>query len=103
MTMKLKRGDSVIIISGKERSKTGTIAKVLPAMNRVAVEGLNSYSKHVKPSPKNPRGGKITAYRSIDVSNVMLLDPETKKPTRVTYSSTGTKKIRLSVLTRKPI
>ncbi len=99
---KLKKGDSVIIIAGKDRGKTGLIASVLPRLNRVVVTGLNEYKKHVKPSVKNPQGGIITAYRAIHISNVMFIDPETKKPTRLGVSVDGQKK-RVSRLTGKTV
>jgi large subunit ribosomal protein L24 len=101
--MKLHKGDTVIVIAGKDRGKTGSIEAIMPSLNRVVVAGLNAYKKHVKPTPKNPQGGIITAYRSMDASNVMLLDPETKKPTRVGYTLTGTTKSRMSHLTKKAI
>lgn len=101
--MKLKRGDSVIIITGKDRGKTGTIDLVIPQSNRVVVGGLNAYKKHVKPSPKNPQGGIVTAYRSLDASNVMLLDADSQKPTRIGYQIKDGEKSRVSKLSNKPI
>lgn len=100
---KLKKGDTVIIITGKDRGKTGTIASLLPEKNRVVVTGLNAYKKHTKPTAKTPQGGVITAYRPINLSNVMFLDPETKKPTRLgTLQKAGEKK-RISRLTGKVV
>lgn len=101
--MKLRTGDTVIIIAGKDRGKTGTIDSVLPKVNRVVVGGQNSYKKHVKPSPKNPQGGIVTAYRSMHASNVMLIDSETKKPTRIGFQGVGKDKVRISRLTKKPV
>src|SRR3982751_6251177 len=99
--MKLRKGDTVLIIAGKDRGKTGSIESVIPSANRLVVSGVNSYKKHSKPSSKNPNGGIIEALRSIHASNVMLLDPEVKKPTRVGSVSQGQTKQRVSRLTGK--
>ncbi|MBU6323573.1 MAG: 50S ribosomal protein L24 [Patescibacteria group bacterium] len=80
--MKLKKGDTVRVISGKDKGKTGTVVRVLPREGRVLVDGVNRVKRHTK-----ARGGQssriVEAERPIDLSNVMLVDPKTKKPTRV--------------------
>ncbi|HEY1074113.1 MAG TPA: 50S ribosomal protein L24 [Patescibacteria group bacterium] len=101
--MKLKKGDTVLIIAGKDRGKTGKIEAVLPTKGRVLVAGVNAFKKHVKPSAQNPQGGVVEAFRAIDASNVMLLDPETQKPTRIGYQGNGKDKVRTSRLTNKAI
>ena len=81
--MKLKKGDQVVIIAGKEKGKTGTIAKVSPSNNRVVVTGLNLIKKATKPNPQTGEGGGIIEKEApLHASNVMLLDPKTGKGTR---------------------
>jgi large subunit ribosomal protein L24 len=94
--MKLKKGDTVIIITGKDRGKTGKIEAVLPQANRVVVTGTNMYKKHAKPSTQNPSGGILELSRPIHVSNVMFLNPETKKPTRIGFQVSGKDKQRIA-------
>jgi len=93
--MKLKKGDKVVIISGADKGKQGTIMKVLTKSERVVLEGdgLAKVKKHLKPSQANPDGGIVEVEKPIHVSNVMLLDPKTKKPTKVGYK-TITKKVK---------
>ena len=81
--LKVKKGDTVVVISGKEKGKQGEIIAVEPAKERVTVKGLNLVKRHTKPSQANPQGGIITKEAPIHVSNVMILDPETKQPTRI--------------------
>ena len=85
MSQKLhvKTGDTVVVISGKDKGKQGKIKAAVPKTSRVVVEGVNQVKRHVKPSQANPKGGIITKEAPIHVSKVMILDPETKKPTRV--------------------
>jgi large subunit ribosomal protein L24 len=81
--MKLKKGDQVVIIAGKEKGKTGTITKVSPATNRVLIAGLNLIKKATKPNQQSGEGGGIIEKEApIHASNVMLLDPKTGKGTR---------------------
>ena len=92
--MDLVKGDKVIVIAGRDKGKTGTIQKVIPEQNRVVVEGVNLRKKTNKPSQKNPDGGIVEIYAPIDASNVMLLDPKTKKPTRIGHKEVKDKKVR---------
>jgi large subunit ribosomal protein L24 len=81
--MKLKKGDQVVIIAGKEKGKTGTITKVSPTTNRVVVAGLNMMKKATKPDAQSGEGGGILEKEApIHASNVMILDPKTGKGTR---------------------
>ncbi len=81
--MKLKKGDQFVVIAGKEKGKTGTVAKVSPATNHVLVTGLNIIKKATKPNPQTGEGGGIVEKEApIHASNVMLLDPKTGKGTR---------------------
>jgi large subunit ribosomal protein L24 len=94
--MRLRKGDKVIVITGADKGKTGAIQKVLPKINKVIVEGVALRKKHVKPSQKNPEGAIREIYAPIDVSNVALLDPTTKKPTKLTYKIVKDKKVRVA-------
>lgn len=82
---RIRRGDEVIVLTGKDKGKSGKIISVLRERKRVVVEGVNIVKKHQRPSAANPSGGIIEKAASIDASNVALLDPSTKKPTRVGY------------------
>jgi len=82
--MNIRAGDLVVVISGKYKGKTGSVLRLLPTKNRVVVAGLNMRTKHVKATPQAP--GQIVKYEaSVHRSNVMLVDPKTKKRTRVGY------------------
>jgi len=94
--MKLRRGDKVLIIAGRERGKTGVIERVWPKQNKILITGINRVKKHLKKSPKNPQGGIIEKELPLQASNAMLLDPKTSKPTRLGIKLEGNKKLRLS-------
>ena len=85
MSQKLhvKTGDTVVVIAGKDKGKEGKIKAAMPKEGRVIVEGVNMVKKHTKPSQANPKGGIIEKEAPIYASKVMILDPESKKPTRV--------------------
>ena len=91
--MHVKKGDKVVVISGKDKGKQGVVLEAYPKKNRVLVEGVNIVKKHAKPSQVNPQGGIISQEAAIHVSNVMPLDPKTGTPTRVGYKKV-TKKDR---------
>ncbi|AMM91321.1 50S ribosomal protein L24 [Peribacillus simplex] len=94
--MHVKKGDKVVVISGKDKGKQGTILEAYPKQNRVLVEGINIVKKHSKPSQINPQGGIISREAAIHVSNVMPLDPKSGKPTRVGYKIENGKKVRVA-------
>ena len=98
--MKIRREDQVIVISGKDRGKTGKVLRVDPAKSRVYVEGLNIIKRHTRPSavPGSPNaaGGVIEREGPIHISNVMLIDPKDKKPTRVGISRENGKRFRVA-------
>ncbi|MFM9332344.1 MULTISPECIES: 50S ribosomal protein L24 [Paenibacillus] len=81
----VKKDDTVIVITGKDKGKKGRIIAAYPRENRVLVEGVNMVKKHSKPTQQNPQGGILDQEAPIHVSNVMLVDPKTNKPTRVGY------------------
>ena len=82
--MKLHTGDTVLVISGKDKGKSGSIMRVMSDDNRVVVAGINMRTRHFKKTPQQP-GRKIQYEASLSASNVMLLDPKTKKPTRIGF------------------
>ena len=81
--MKLKKGDKVIVIAGKDRGDTGTIARVLPRENKVVIDGVNVAKRHRKPTSQARSGQIVDKSMPIHASNVMLVDPKTGKGTRV--------------------
>ncbi len=93
--MKIKKGDTVKVISGNYRGKTGKVLVVMPKRNRAIVEGINFIKRHTRPSQNNPRGGIIEREASIHISNLMLVVSNT--PTRVGYTRLEDgKKVRLA-------
>ena len=94
--MKLVKGDKVIVIAGNDKGKTGEIQRVYPKTNRVVVENVNVRKKHKKPTQQNPEGSIIEIYAPINASNVMLVDPKTKKPTRVGHTMVKDQKVRVA-------
>jgi large subunit ribosomal protein L24 len=84
--IKLKKGDTVQVLAGKYKGKTGKIVTTHPFENKVTVEGINIVKKHVKPNQAHPQGGIIEITKPIWVSKVAVIDPTTKKPTRIGIS-----------------
>lgn len=81
--MKIRKDDTVQVIAGNNKGKTGKVLKVFPKKNRVIVEGVNIRKRHSKPSQANPQGGIIEKEAPIEVSNVMILDPKSNEPARI--------------------
>ncbi len=102
MSLKIRSDDEVIVISGKDRGKTGRVLRVDPKKSRVYVEGLNIVKRHTRPSqvPNADRaetvGGVIEKEGPIHISNVMLIDPKDKKPTRVSIVREGGNRARVA-------
>lgn len=94
--MKLKKGDNVIVIAGKDKGKEGTIDKIYPKSNKVLILDINMYKKSVPKSEQMPQGGIVDLPRPLDASKVMLKDPKTGKPTRVGYQEQNGKKVRVA-------
>ena len=95
MGLKIRRGDTVVVISGKEKGKRGEVERVLPREGRVVVGGVNVRTRHARPTQNNQQG-LYTFAAPIHVSNVMLIDPSSGEPTRVGYRFTDTgEKIRV--------
>lgn len=94
--MKLRKGDTVVVISGEDLDKRGKIIEVLPDKNKVVVEGVNIRKKHVKPTPKAPQGGITEFPAPIDASNVMLVCSKCNSPVRVKIERLeGGEKVRI--------
>ena len=83
--MHVKKGDTVIVIAGKDKGKKGRVLAAYPKKERVLVEGINLVKKHTRPSQTNPQGGIVTKEAPIHVSNVALIDPKTGTATRIGY------------------
>lgn len=95
--MKILKGDKVVVIAGKDKGKTGTVQAVYPKVGKVVVEGVNVHKKHKKPTQQTPEGSVLEIYVPIDVSNVAIVDPKTKKASRVGYAvDKNGKKVRIS-------
>ena len=98
---KIKKGDTVKVIAGKDKDKEGKVLTVDQKNNKVVVEGVNMITKHSKPSAANPNGGIIQREAAIDASNVMLVHEG--KATRVGFKMEGDKKVRYAKATGKVI
>ena len=101
--MRVKKGDTVVVIAGKDKGKKGTVTKVFTKTNKVLVEGVNVITKHQKPTAVNPQGGIINKEAPIHISNVMPVDPETGKGTRVRVEVKDGQKVRVSVKSGKEL
>lgn len=93
--MKIKKGDKVKMLSGKDKGKTGLVERVFIKQDKVLVAGLNLYKKHQKPRGEGKPGGIISLARPVDVCRVSLLCPKCGKVTRVGYQMTGKEKFRI--------
>ncbi len=94
---KIRKGDRVVILSGKDKGKTGEVISSLPKEGKVVVSGVNVATRHKKPTQLNPQGGLEKAEAPLHVSKVALQDPTTGKPTRVRFETRGDKKVRVAV------
>ena len=93
--LKVKKGDKVVVITGRDKGKSGEILQVLRAENRVIVQGINMAQRHQRQTMQQ-EGGIIQKELPIHVSNVALIDPKTEKPTRIGYKMDGERKIRVA-------
>jgi large subunit ribosomal protein L24 len=92
---KIKKGDQVVVLTGKDKGKTGEVKKILTDDRKVVVQGVNVQTKNRKPSAAGA-GGQEKIEMPIHVSNVAIVDPKTKKPSRVGYKTVGEKKVRVA-------
>ena len=93
----IKKDDTVIVLTGEDKGKTGKVLKVLVEKNRAIVEGINIVSKSAKPSAKSPQGGIVKQEAPVHISNLSLIDPKSGKPTRISVKKTDDgKKVRIA-------
>ena len=100
--MKIKKGDQVIVTTGRDKGKQGEVLRAMPKTNKVVVQGVNMVKRHTRPSQTNA-GGIISKEAPIDVSNVALIDPETGKPTRGGFKIVDGEKVRVAKKSGKVI
>src|SRR5271154_6109309 len=81
--MYIRKDDVVEVVAGDDKGTRGKVVRVLRAKNQVVIEGVNRVYRHLKPSKRNPQGGRLSKEMPVDASNVMLIDPTSNKPTRV--------------------
>lgn len=93
--MKIKKGDNIKVLSGKDRGKTGKVSRVLSKDGKVLVDGLNLVKKHVRPKKQGEKGQRVSVPAAIDASNLMLICPKCSKPTRVAYKQGEKNKYRI--------
>ncbi|GAA0276188.1 50S ribosomal protein L24 [Alteraurantiacibacter aestuarii] len=94
---KIKKGDKVVVLSGKDKGRTGTVSKVMPKEGKVLVEGVNVAARHRKPTQTNPQGGIERAPAPMAIGKVAVADPKDGKPTRVRFEERDGKKVRVAV------
>jgi large subunit ribosomal protein L24 len=102
MAAKIKKGDRVILLAGKDKGRTGNVTRVIPKESRVVVSGLNLVQRHTKPSQGDPQGGIKRKEAPVHVSNVAIVDSN-GKPTRVGFRIEGDKKVRIAKTTGEVI
>ena len=83
--IRLKKGDTVVVLSGKHKGQSGKIEKTHPTLNKVTVEGINIVKKHIKASQTNPQGGIVDITKPMWVSKVAIVEPSSKKPSKIGY------------------
>jgi large subunit ribosomal protein L24 len=93
---KIKKGDTVVILSGKDKGKSGDVIRAIPSEDKVVVQGINMISKHKKPTQGNPQGGIERVEAPMHVSKVAMKDPKSGKPTRVGFKILDGKKVRVA-------
>ena len=101
--MKIKKGDTVLILSGKDRGRTGKIGKVFPKRKKIIIDGINIVKKHVRPRKQNQKGEVVEVPAPFDMSNAKLICPKCNKPVRVGYKVVDDKKIRICKKCREEI
>ena len=94
---KIKKGDTVVVRSGKDKGRTGTVLQVLPQEDKVVVSGVNVAARHRKPTQQNPQGGIDRREAPMHVSKVSVADPKDGKATRVRFETVDGKKVRVAV------
>ena len=93
---KIRKGDTVVVLSGKDKGKTGEVIRSMPKDSKVLVSGVNVAARHRKPTQTNPQGGIERKEAPLHVSKVAVADPKTGKPTRVRFEERDGKKVRIA-------
>ena len=93
--LKIKKGDKVVMLTGKDKGRTGEVKQVITEESKVVVQGINVLTKHRKPSQTNP-GGLDKVEAPVHISNVAIVDPKNSKPARIGYKTVGDRKVRFS-------
>ena len=94
---KIKKGDKVVVLSGKDKGRHGEVVRSMPKEGKVVVSGINVHARHAKPTQARPQGGIIRAEAPLHVSKVAIEDPKTGKATRVRFETRDGKKVRIAV------
>jgi large subunit ribosomal protein L24 len=96
MAAKIKKGDRVVVLAGKDKGRQGQVIKVLPKEDRLVVSGVNMVKRHTRPSQSDPQGGIKNKEAALHISNVAFVDPKTGEPTRVGFRVEDGKKVRVA-------
>ena len=96
MAQKIKKGDKVVVLAGKDKGRTGEVTRVIPKDDKVVVSGINVHARHRKPSQLNPQGGIERKEAPLHISNVAIADPKDGSPTRVRFEERDGKKVRVA-------
>ena len=94
---KIRKGDKVVVLSGKDKGRHGEVTQVMPKDGKVLVSGINVHARHTKPTQARPQGGIVRAEAPLHMSKVAVEDPKTGKPTRVRFEERDGKKVRVAV------
>jgi len=94
---KIRKGDTVVVLSGKDKGRTGEVTKSMPKIGKVIVSGVNVATRHRKPTQANPQGGLERIEAPLHASKVAIADPKSGKPTRVRFETKDGKKVRVAV------
>ncbi len=97
MAAKIKKGDRVVVLTGKDKGRQGPVLQVMPKESRVLVGGINMVKRHTKPSQGDPNGGIKNKEAPLHISNVAFIDPKSGAPTRVGFRIDGDKKVRVAL------
>jgi large subunit ribosomal protein L24 len=96
MAQKIKKGDTVVVLAGKDKGRKGEVTRVIPKEDKVVVSGINVHARHRKPSQVSPQGGIERKEAPLHISNVALADPKSGEPTRVRFEVRDGKKVRVA-------
>ena len=96
MAQRIKKGDTVVVLAGKDKGRTGEVTRVMPKEDKVLVSGVNVHARHRKPTQLNPQGGIERKEAPLHISNVAIADPKDGSPTRVRFEERDGKKVRVA-------